>query len=309
MSNTILPINKISRDDIALCGGKGASLGELAKIGMPVPDGFVVTTGVYKNFLIDNRLDEKIKELMGEINIEDPQAVEFVSDEIRKLVLEGKINPKLEKEVFEKFDKLGAEYVAVRSSATAEDSTTTSFAGQLSTYLDTIKKDLIDNIKRCWASLFSPRALTYLGTHNLLETDISVAVIIQKMIGAKVSGIAFTAHPVTKDIDMILIEAGFGLGEAMVSGMVTPDSYVIDKKGLSIYDFRIGRQKKMVTKEGVVGIPEEKQTERKLSEEKAIELARLCIQIENHYGAPQDIEWALANERFYILQSRPVTTL
>ena len=108
---------------------------------------------------------------------------------------------------------------------------------------------------------------------------------------------------------MILIEAGFGLGEAMVSGMVTPDSYVIDKKGLSIYDFRIGRQKKMVTKEGVVGIPEEKQTERKLSEEKAIELARLCIQIENHYGAPQDIEWALANERFYILQSRPVTTL
>jgi pyruvate,water dikinase len=134
-------------------------------------------------------------------------------------------------------------------------------------------------------------------------------VIIQKMVDAEVSGIAFTAHPVTKDKDMILIEAGFGLGEAMVSGMVTPDSYVIDKKGLTVYDFKIGKQKKMVTREGVVDVPEEKQTERKLSEEKAIALAQLCIQIENHYGVPQDIEWVLADDKICILQSRPVTTL
>ena len=309
MSESILQLSQISKEDVLLCGGKGASLGELAKIGMPVPDGFVVTAEAYERFLTDSRLNGKIKKLMGEVNIEDPQALEFVSDEIRKLVVGGKIDSELEKEILKSFDALDAEYIAVRSSATAEDSAKTSFAGQLSTYLNTTRDDLINNIKHCWASLFSPRALTYLGTHNLLEADISVAVIIQKMIDAEVSGIAFTAHPVTKDKDMILIEAGFGLGEAMVSGMITPDSYVIDKKGLRIYDFKIGRQKKMTTKEGVVGIPEEKQTERKLSEEKAIELAKICIQIENHYGAPQDIEWALANEKIYILQSRPVTTL
>lgn len=309
MIKVVLSLGQISKGDVPLCGGKGAQLGELTKIGMPVPDGFVATTEAYERFLTDNKLNGKIKELMGEVNIEDPQAVEFVSDEIRKLIVGGETDPELKREVLENFDKLGAEYVAVRSSATAEDAARTSFAGQLSTYLSTAKKDLIDNIKRCWASFFSPRALTYLETHNLLEDDISVAVIIQKMIDAEVSGIAFTAHPVTKDKDMILIEAGFGLGEAMVSGMITPDSYVIDKKGLSIYDFKIGKQKKMITKEGVVDIPEEKQTKRKLSEEKAIELARLCIQIENHYGAPQDIEWAIKRDKIYILQSRPVTTL
>lgn len=309
MNSFILPLSQVSKNGIALCGGKGASLGELTKIGLPVPEGFVVTTEAYEKFLTDNKLNENIKELMGEVNIENPQAVEFVSDEIRKLVVGGKIDFELEKEILESFDKLGAKYVAVRSSATAEDAARTSFAGQLSTFLNTTKKDLVDNTKRCWASLFSPRALTYLGTHNLLEADISVAVVIQKMIDAEVSGVAFTAHPVTKDKDMILIEAGFGLGEAMVSGMVTPDSYVIDKKGLSIYDFKIGRQKKMTTKEGTVSIPEEKQTERKLSEEKAIELARLCIQIEDHYGAPQDIEWTIEKDKIYILQSRPVTTI
>lgn len=309
MSNVILPLNKISKDNVTLCGGKGASLGELTKIRLPVPEGFVVTTEAYERFLTDNTLSEKTRQLVSKVDIEDPQAVEFVSDEIRKLIVGGKINSELEKEILENFDKLSVEYVAVRSSATAEDSTTTSFAGQLSTYLNTTKKDLIDNIKRCWASLFSPRAVTYLGTQNLLEADISVAVIIQKMIDAEVSGIAFTAHPVTKDKDMILIEAGFGLGEAMVSGMVTPDSYVIDKKSLRVYDFKIGRQKKMITRKGVLDIPEEKQTERKLSEEKATELARLCIQIESHYVAPQDIEWAIKKDKIYILQSRPVTTL
>jgi len=309
MNSTILPLDKISKDDTVLCGGKGAGLGELIKINLPVPEGFVVTTEAYEKFLTDNKLEERVRELVSEINIENPRAVEFASGEIQKLILEGKIDSELEKEILEDFDNLGVECVAVRSSATAEDTAQTSFAGQLSTYLNTTRDNLIENIKHCWASLFSPRALTYRETHNLLKTKISVAIIIQKMINAEVSGIAFTAHPVTKDRDMILIEAGFGLGEAMVSGMVTPDSYVVDKKNLTVYDFKIGRQKKMVTKEGVVDVPEEKQTARKLSEEKATELSKLCIEIENHYGAPQDIEWALAEDKICILQSRPITTL
>lgn len=309
MNGSVLPLRKISKNDVDLCGGKGASLGELMKIGMPVPEGFVVTTEAYEKFLADNKLGEKIQQRLSEINFEDSQAVEFVSDEIKKLIVEDGIDPELKKEILETFDKLGAAYVAVRSSATAEDATKTSFAGQLSTYLNTNRDALIGNIKRCWASLFSPRALTYLGTHDLLEVDISVAVIVQQMVNAEVSGIAFTAHPVTKDKDMILIESGFGLGEAMVSGMITPDSYVVDKKGLTVYDFKIGKQKKMVTKDGVVDVVEKKQTERKLDEGKAIELAKLCIQIEKHYGAPQDIEWAIEKDKIYVLQSRPITAL
>lgn len=305
----IKDFKEISKKDLLSAGGKGACLGELIKIGMSVPEGFVVTTEVYEKFLADNKLGENIQQRLSEINFEDPQAVEFVSDEIEKLIVEGGIDPELKKEILETFDKLGAVCVAVRSSATAEDAIKTSFAGQLSTYLNTTRDDLIDNIKRCWASLFSPRALSYLETHNLLEVGISVAVIVQKMVDAKVSGITFTAHPVTKDKDMVLIEAGFGLGEAMVSGMVTPDSYVIDKKGLTVYDFKIGKQKKMVTREGVIDVPKEKQTERKLDEGKAIELAKLCIQIEKHYGTSQDIEWAIEKDKIYILQSRPVTTI
>lgn len=305
MSDLILPLDQVSKDNIGLCGGKGVSLGELVKMEMPVPDGFVVTTNVYGKFLEENGIKIDLKG----VDVEDSEAVGFVSDEIQKLILEGKVNHKLQEEIILHFNKLNCQFVAVRSSATAEDTTRTSWAGQLSTYLNTQKRDLIDNIKRCWASLFNPRAISYRASQRLLGADIAVAVIVQKMVDADVSGIVFTAHPVTKDPDMILIEAGFGLGEAMVSGMVTPDNYVVNKKDLTIYDFKISKQKKMVTKEGTLDIPEEKQGERKLSEEKAIELAKLCIKIENHYYDPQDIEWALAKNKLYILQSRPITTL
>lgn len=305
MGRLTLSLNQISKENVDLCGGKGASLGELVKIGMPVPDGFVVMTEAYRKFLEENGIKIDLKE----VDVEDSEAVGFVSDEFQKLILEGKVNPKLQEEIILHFNKLNCQFVAVRSSATAEDATRTSWAGQLSTYLNTQKKDLIDNIKRCWASLFNPRAISYRASQGFLEADIAVAVIVQKMVDAEVSGIVFAAHPVTKDPDMILIEAGFGLGEAMVSGMVTPDNYIVNKKDLTIYDFKISKQKKMVTKEGTLDVPQERQGERKLSEEKAIELAKLCIKIEDHYKIPQDIEWALAKNKLYILQSRPITTL
>lgn len=301
----IKDLKEMNSKDVSIAGGKGASLGELAKIGMPVPNGFVVTAEAYRHFLKDNEIKTDLKE----VDVENSGAVGFVSDEFQKLIFEGKVNLKLQEEIVLHFNKLNCQFVAVRSSATAEDATRTSWAGQLSTYLNTQKKDLIDNVKHCWASLFNPRAISYRATQGLLQADIAVAVIVQKMVDAEVSGIVFTAHPVTKDPDMILIEAGFGLGEAMVSGMATPDNYVVNKKDLTIYDFKIGKQKKMVTKEGTLDIPKEQQKQRKLSEEKAIELAKFCIKIENHYGAPQDTEWALAKNKIYILQSRPITTI
>lgn len=309
MNKLTLPLNQISKTDVSLCGGKGASLGELVKIGMPVPEGFVVKTKAHEEFLSDNELTETIKKKLAQVKIEDTEAVGFISGEIQKLILEGQISEGLQKEILENFEKLRAEYVAVRSSATAEDTTRTSFAGQLSTLLNTTKKNLIDNVKKCWASLFTPRAISYMKTHNLLGADIKVAVIIQKMVDAEASGVAFTIHPVSKDKNIILIEAGFGLGEAIVSGMVTPDTILVDKRSLKIISYKIGHQRKMIIREREVDLSGEKQKQRKLSKEKAIELAKFCVKIENHFQHPQDIEWALEKGKLYLLQARPVTVL
>ncbi|MBL7159028.1 PEP/pyruvate-binding domain-containing protein [Candidatus Microgenomates bacterium] len=305
MSKLLLPLNKISKLDFNLCGGKGANLGELMKIGVPVPNGFVVTTNVYKKFIKEN----KIKIDLKDIEVKDPETVGFIPNKLQKLILDGEINPYLHKEILSYFNELKAELFAVRSSATAEDAARASWAGQLSSFLNIQKEDLVKNIKLCWASLFNPRAISYRAIQRLLVTDVTVAVIVQEMVNAEVSGIAFTAHPVTKDPDTILIEAGFGLGEAMVSGMVTPDKYLVNKKDLTIYDYKISKQKKMVTRKGILDVSLEKQSKRKLSEEKAIELTKLCVQIENHFGIPQDIEWALEGDGLFILQSRPITTL
>ncbi|MFH1971492.1 MAG: PEP/pyruvate-binding domain-containing protein [Patescibacteria group bacterium] len=308
-NNLVLPLTEISKDDVNTCGGKGASLGELIKIKMPVPNGFVVTTDVYKKFLQDN----KIKIDLNSADTKNSKTPNLPSDKLQRLILRGDVSSTLQKEILVQFDKLKSKFVAVRSSATAEDATTTSWAGQLSTYLNTQKDDLIKNIECCWASLFSLRAINYRITQKLLKADIAVAVIVQKMIKADVSGIAFTAHPVTKNSGVVLIEAGFGLGEAMVSGIATPDHYSVDKNGLTICDFKIGKQKKMIIRvnneQKTLDVPKKRQEKRKLPEKKAIELARLCIEIERHYGFPQDVEWALENGKFFILQSRPITTL
>lgn len=313
MSKNILFLNQISRNDIFLCGGKGAQLGELLKIGVPVPEAFVLTTKVYKRFLIDNGLVRKIKDELTQVNIEDSETVEFISGRIRNLIVNGQLDDGLQKEILKNFDMLRTDYIAVRSSATAEDTNKTSFAGQLSTFLNTTKKDLLDNIKQCWASLFSSRALHYRVSHGLEKKEVLVAVIVQKMVDAEVSGVTFTAHPVIKDSNIILIEAGWGLGETLVSGMITPDHYVVDKRNFDIYDFKIGKQKKMIDRKDktqkIIDIPKAKQSERKLSEDKAIKIAKLCLQIEKHYKFPQDIEWAISDDKLFILQSRPITTL
>ncbi len=286
-------LNQLNKKDVPVAGGKGANLGELIKIGMPVPEGFVLSASAFERFLAETDINVEIEAMWKRININDIELVEENSEIIRALILKAKMPSGLEKEIFNALKKLGAKYVAVRSSATAEDSKIDAWAGQLETYLNTIEKNLIENIKKCWASLYSPRALFYRVKRGLRRKKVSVAVVIQKMIQSEVSGVCFTTHPITKDKNQMIIEAVRGLGEALVLGKVTPDSYVVDERNFKILDINVNPIR----------------SKQKLSKNQIIKLAKLCQQIEAHYKNPQDIEWALDKNRFYITQSRPITTL
>ena len=212
------------------------------------------------------------------------------------------------------FKKLKRPLVAVRSSATAEDSTQASWAGELETYLNTTEKTLLGRVKQCWSSLFTPRAIFYRNEQGMRKSRVSVAVVIQTMVQSEISGITFTVHPVTKDRNQMIIEAGYGLGEAIVSGQITPDSYVVGKRNLDLLDINVAEQKRMLIKKGASGNawqpePKTRQHSQKLTGKQIIELANICIRIEKYYRKPQDIEWAFAKGKFYITQSRPITTL
>lgn len=288
----IKDFREISRSDLNTAGGKGANLGEMIKIRMPVPPGFVILASSFERFLEGTDINIEIKAMWNRINIEDIESVEENSEIIRNLILKAKTPKDIEKEILDAFKKLRAKYVAVRSSATAEDSKIDSWAGELETYLNTTQKNLIQNVKKCWASLYAPRALFYRVKRGLKRKKVSVAVVIQKMVQSDISGVCFTVHPVTKDKNQMVIEAVRGLGEVLVQGRVTPDNYVIAKDSLEILDINIPQKEKQ-----------------KLAKKKIKELAKLCVKIENHYRDPQDIEWALEKNKFYIVQSRPITAL
>jgi len=309
----IKDFKEINKSDILIAGGKGANLGELMKIGIPVPSGFVILAEAFERFLEETDINVEIRARWDRINIEDIESVEESSEIVRALILKAKMPKDIEREILDAFKKLKAKYVAVRSSATAEDSKIDSWAGELETYLNTTKENLIENIKKCWASLYAPRAIFYRFKRHLNKKPISVAVVVQKMIQSEISGVCFTVHPVTKDKNQMVIEAAWGLGEILVSGQITPDTYVIKKDTLNILDKNINLQEKMIvrSKEGnkTVAIPKIKREKQKLSENQIQELAKLCIKIESHYKDPQDVEWALEKNKFYIVQSRPITAL
>jgi len=309
----IKDFKEIDKKDIQIAGGKGANLGELIKIGIPVPDGFIILAGAFEGFLEENDINVEIKKSWNRINIKDIESVEENSEILRDPISKAKMPKKIEEEILKEFGKLRIKYVAVRSSATAEDSKIDSWAGELETYLNTTKENLIENIKKCWSSLYTPRAIFYRFQRKLNHTPVSVAVVVQKMVQSDVSGVCFTVHPVTKDKNQMVIEAVWGLGEILVSGQITPDTYVIEKDTLNILDKNINLQEKMIVRSKVgnklVSVPQAKQSKQKLSKEQIRKLSRICLKIENHYQYPQDIEWALENRKFYILQTRPITSL
>ena len=305
---------QLSNKDVGEAGGKGASLGEMTQNKMPVPTGFVLLASAFDRFLEETDLDVEVAAILKEINYKDINSVDKASNVIRDLIHDQSVPADIKKEVLAEFKKLKTKFVAVRSSATAEDSSVASWAGELETYLDTTEKNLFVNVKKCWSSLFTPRAIFYRQEKKMLKNKVSVAVVIQKMIESEISGIAFTVHPVTRDKNQMIIEAGWGLGEAIVSGQVTPDAYVIDKRDLSIIDINIAKQEMIIIRKAGGGIkhtvvPRAKQEKQKLNGKQIIELAKICANIEKHYKKPQDIEWAFAKGKFYITQSRPITTL
>ncbi len=305
---------ELSKKDVAIAGGKGASLGEMTQASIPVPPGFVILSGAFERFLEETDLNVEIDAILDSVDHAVIHTVEEASEKIRALILQAKMPTDIEVQIEKSFSELDAEFVAVRSSATSEDSAAAAWAGQLDSFLNTTKATVLENVKKCWASLFTPRAIFYRFEKGLHGTDISVAVVVQKMIQSEVSGIAFSVHPVTQDYDQLIIEAGFGLGEAIVSGSITPDSFVIEKSNWNIIDKNITTQDRGLFRKPEGGnewqdIPSNKGELPTLTDGQVIELAKLIVRIEQHYGFPVDVEWAREGGQFYIVQSRPITTL
>ena len=307
-------LSQISRDDVILASGKSASLGEMLRAGIPVPPGFVILAVAFEKFLEETGLNIEIDSILDSVNHKEIHTVENVSEKIKALILKAKLSQDVIDEIQKFFKKLDSKYVAVRSSATAEDSTSAAWAGQLESYLNTTEENLIENVKNCWASLFTPRAIFYRFQKNLHNLQVSVGVVVQKMVESEKSGIAFSVHPVTQDRNQLIIEAGLGLGEAIVAGRITPDSYVVEKQPRRIINKNVQIQTKGLYRAEKGGnewhdIPKEKGTKQVLSDNEILELTELVLQIENVFGHPVDIEWATENGGFEILQARPITTL
>jgi len=310
----IRPFEKINKGDAEIAGGKGASLGEMTQTKIPVPPGFVILAASFDQFIEETDLKTAIDAELHKVDHREVSTVEYASERIKAMILSSKMPKDLGKEIEVQFKKLGATFVAVRSSATAEDSSAAAWAGQLDSFLNTTQKTLLDNVKLCWASLFTPRAIFYRFEKDMHKQHISVAVVVQKMVESEISGIAFSVHPVTQDRNQLIIEAGYGLGEAIVSGQVTPDGYVVDKRDWSIVDIHATEQERALYRKvgggnEWVNVPAAKQGLQKLSGKQIIELSKMIIKIEKHYEFPCDIEWALEKGKFYITQSRPITTL
>lgn len=308
------PFSEIGRNDASTAGGKGASLGEMTQAGIPVPPGFVLLSDAFERFLQEAGLVAEIEAILHTVSVKEMHTIEHASEKIQTHILNAEMPADIAVAIEQEFKKLGAQYVAVRSSATAEDSVSAAWAGQLDTYLNTTEDTLLKNIQKCWASLFTPRAIFYRFEKGLHSEHISVAVVIQAMVNSELSGIAFSVHPVTEDKNQLIIEAGYGLGEAIVSGQVTPDSYVVSKEPRTIIESVVNAQTKALYRADSGGnewrdIAEPQASAQVLTTKQILELSDVIVGIENHYGFPCDIEWAFESETFYITQSRPITTL
>jgi len=314
----ILWFQEVDKDDVSLVGGKGANLGEMAKAGFPVPRGFIVTSKAYFDFLEENKLKSKVFQELKKINADDPQTINEASEKVKKLILSGQISSTLAKEIIFNYLKLGSlitqALVAIRSSATAEDLPTASFAGQQVTFLNIRgEANVLKKIQECWASLFEARAIFYREEKGFDHLKVGLAVPVQEMVPAEISGVMFTINPVTHQKSQLIIEAVWGLGEFIVQGEVTPDTYLIDKNSLDILSKKVEKQEIQLIKVGSLTkkakVPRRRQLKRKLADPQIVELAKLGKKIHKHYFYPQDIEWVFYKKKFYIVQSRPVTTL
>ena len=307
----------IPDEELALsAGGKGASLCRMYRAGLNVPEGFIVRAETFTKFMVGTGLRDKILSMIEEIDFQKTSELIDKSKEIRDLIVETEMPEDIASELKEYYAEFNNGPVAVRSSGTAEDLDDASFAGQQETYLFVIgEEDLIRFVKECWASLYNDRAIFYRREKGFKESDVSIAVVVQKMVNADKAGVLFTVNPVTKNPDEIMLEAAWGLGEAVVSGVVTPDNLWINKKTGEVTTEYISEKETMVIRASERGgskeveVPEELREAPVLTKEEQRALIDVANRIEAFYGKPEDVEWAIENGRLYMLQSRPITTL
>jgi len=300
---TVRPLGEFGADDIEPAGGKGAALGEMSRHGFPVPPGFVVTTLAYRSLLAGTELGEAVSNM--DLGVDDGGAV-------RSLIARLGMPPALRAEVSEAYRALGGGAVAVRSSATAEDLPGAAFAGQQDTFLNVVGEEAVMRaVVDCWASLWTDRAIAYRRRQGIDPREVAIAVVVQRMVPAAVAGVLFTANPVTGERDELVVDAGAGLGESVVSGTVTPEHYVLDRAG-TVREFVLGGGEVVISPKPGGGTREQAGVpsgDPSLNTNLLRELAGLARRAQTHFGRPQDIEWAVAEGRLYILQSRPMTAL
>jgi pyruvate,water dikinase len=323
----ILWFEELQKEDVPLVGGKCANLGEMLSVGIPVPPGFAVTAYAYKKFIEDAKIADKIYDILEETikDPKDPKQYEDASKKIRALIESTPMPKYIEEEIVKAYRELSKRvglkevFVAVRSSATAEDLPGASFAGQQDTYLN-IKgeKELLESVRKCWSSLFTPRAIFYRTQKGFRHERVLISVAVQKMVNSRSAGVMFTLHPVTGDRSKIVIESAWGLGEGIVSGAVTPDHFEVDKSSLKIVAKNIARKTVEYVRDPKTGktihadVPPERQEAPSLTDEEVVELARIGKRIEEHYGVAQDIEFAVDRDltfpnNLFIVQARPET--
>jgi pyruvate,water dikinase len=315
----IVWLEEVRNTDIPIVGGKGASLGEMLSAELPVPRGFVVTAQAFREFLESTGIAEKLFEGL-KVDVDDARALDRAAAEAKKLILETPMPENIEKAIREYYAALckreGEEvYVAARSSATAEDLPEASFAGQQETFLNVRgADDLVKAVHDCWASLYGARAIYYRVKQNFPHEHVNIAVVVQVMVDAEEAGVMFTSHPTTGE-DVTIIEAAWGLGESVVSGAVSPDTYMVNNKDFSIMQKKVATKQTMIVrdrktrKSKQVEVPEDKKNAQVLPDDIILRLAKLGQIVAEHYGKPQDIEWAVKGGELYLLQSRPITTI
>ncbi|HPD81787.1 MAG TPA: phosphoenolpyruvate synthase [Candidatus Pacearchaeota archaeon] len=325
--------SELDKDSGPIAGGKGANLSEIYNLKVPVPPGFVVTAQAYDYFIEKSGINNKINNLLETINYEDTELLNKVTEEVRESIINSKFPKEMEEEILEAYENLGAEdlseaygtaldiltnaheplFVAVRSSATTEDLAEASFAGQQDSFVNVKgNSELLNSIRKCFASMFTSRATYYRHKQGFKHEQAHLAVVVQKMVDSGKSGVIFSKDPTYKD-ENIIMEAVWGLGEGIVSGRITPDKYVISND-LKILDIKIADKKIALTRTSsgqntVVKLKEEKSKQQVLKNSEIIKLSNIALELEEHYKKPQDIEFAIEGDDIYIVQTRPITTI
>jgi len=308
----ILNLKELSKNSIEIAGGKGANLGEMFNAGFNVPEAFVVSAQAYADFLGKDLKNNIAKEL-NKLDIEDSLKLDKISKKIQSLIEKAKFPKELKKEIEYSYKNIN-DFVAVRSSATTEDLKTASFAGMQATFLNIKGVDqLIKHVQKCWASLFTSRAIYYRTQNNFDHLQAKIAVVVQRMVNSDTSGVCFTVNPINNNKNDIVIESSFGLGEAVVAGEVTPDMYIVHKDTQEIHTKNINEQTWGYFKDQKTGKTVKKNVKdpnaQVLTDKQIKELASMAKKIEQHYNHPQDIEFAFEKGKLHLLQSRPITTI